>query len=458
MRRLTDPDFPVKDKKFTGVYGAWRDKTGVYGVFQAGSVSKVITSLAAARAGLLGSASQRVAKTGPIFGCTQRDAQGPFFTKPGWYKPIHDHPEDPIHGHIDYIKALAVSCNVYFGQLGLALGPDAFINLVKDGVEIGWNGKVISPGKPGSRELAETAFGQAAALVSVSQLARVGGTVASGGIYRKCGPGMELGPPCEERKILAQPGLAVPILSGMEQVVQAGTARGLVKPPGIRIYGKTGTADAIGTKDEIVFGVPYNEWGTPNSWFLGIAEDEHAEPDQASVPHRIVAAVVVPRGGLGARVSGPAAMEVLAAVQSLGYITPKAAAQPGAPAAPGAPTGSPGPGAPGGKAPITVVSPVLATPTPSVPPPAAVSPGVRAPGVSAPGASPAARPSSAVSPVPTRPAAGAPSGASVSPAPTVSPRPAPPPTTPRPSAATTTPRPSPPAAPPSPSPPAQVPW
>ncbi len=452
MRRLTDPDFPVKDKKFTGVYGPWRDKTGVYGVFQAGSVAKVITSLAAARAGLLGSASQRVAKTGPIFGCTQRDGQGPFFTKPGWYKPIHDHPEDPIHGHIDYIKALAVSCNVYFGQLGLALGPDAFINLVKDGVEIGWNGKVISPGKAGSRELAETAFGQAAALVSVSQLARVGGTVASGGIYRKCGPGMELGPPCEERKILAEPGLAVPILSGMEQVVQAGTARGLQKPSGMRIYGKTGTADAIGTKDEIVFGVPYNEWGPPNSWFLGIAEDEHAEPDQAHTPHRIVTAVVVPRGGLGARVSGPAAMEVLAAVQSLGYITPKAAAQPGAPAAPGAPTGSPGPGAPGGKAPITVVSPVLATPPPSVRPPVAASPGVPAPG-----ASPAARPSSAVSPAPARPSAAAPSGASVSPAPTVSPRPAPPATTPRPPAATTTPRASPPAATASPSPPAQVP-
>ena len=24
---------------------------------------------------------------------------------PGWYKAIHDHPEDPIHGNIDYIKA-----------------------------------------------------------------------------------------------------------------------------------------------------------------------------------------------------------------------------------------------------------------------------------------------------------------------------------------------------------------
>jgi len=434
MRRLTDPDFPVKDKKFTGIYGPWRDKTGVYGIFQAGSVAKVVTSLAAARAGLLGSATGRVAKTGPIFGCLQRDAQGPYFVRPGWYKAIHDHPEDPIHGNIDFIKGLAVSCNVYFGQLGLALGPDAFINLVKDGVEVGWNGKVISPGKAGSRELAETAFGQAAALLSVSQLARVGGTVAGGGIYRKCGQGMDLSAPCEERKILAEPNLAVPILSGMEQVVLAGTARGLQKPAGIRLYGKTGTADAYAMKDEQVFGVPQNEWGSPNSWFLGIAEDEHAEPDQAITPHRIVTAVVVPRGGLGARVSGPAAMEILAAAQSLGYITPKAApsGQPGAPAP--AAAGSPAPGTPGGKAPITVVSPVMATPPPAPRSPAAVAPASPAPASPAPGASPA--------------------GGAVAPAPAASPRPAPPATTPRPTTTTTTTPPSPPAEAPSPSPPA----
>ena len=358
LRRLTDSKGPTKDKKFIGVYGPWPDKTGVYGIFQAGSVAKVVTSLAAARAGLLGSATGRVARTGPVFGCLERDGQGPYFTRPGWYKPIHDHPMDPVHGHIDYIKGLAVSCNVYFGQLGLALGPDAFKKLVEDGVEIGWNGKSINPGKAGSRELAETAFGQAAALLSVSQLSRVGGTVASGGIYRKCGPGMELGVPCEERKILAEPNLAVPILSAMEQVVLAGTARGLVGPPGVRIYGKTGTADAIGTKDEVVFGVPYNEWGPPNSWFLGIAEADEAVPDQALTPRRVVTAVVVPRGGLGARVSGPAAMEILTAAHSLGYITNK----PAQPAAPGATPAAPPPGPAGSKgpAPITVLSPVPA--------------------------------------------------------------------------------------------------
>src|SRR6185369_5582846 len=204
-----------------------------------------------------------------------------------------------------------------------------------------------------------------------------------------------------------------------EQVVLAGTARGLQKPAGIRLYGKTGTADAYAMKDEQVFGVPQNEWGSPNSWFLGIAEDEHAEPDQAITPHRIVTAVVVPRGGLGARVSGPAAMEILAAAQSLGYITPKAApsGQPGAPAAP-AVAGSPAPGTPGGKAPITVVSPVMATPPPAPRSPAAVAPASPAPASPAPGASPA--------------------GGAVAPAPAASPRPAPPATTPRPTTTTTT--------------------
>jgi cell division protein FtsW (lipid II flippase) len=369
MRRLTDPDFPVKDKKFIGVYGPWPDKTGTRGVFQAGSVAKVVTSLVAARAGLLGTATQRVAKTGPVFPCKVRDAQGPYFVKPGWYKAIHDHPEDPMHGDVEFIRGLAVSCNVYFGQLGLQLGPDAFKQLVADGVEIGWDGKTINPGKAGSRELAETAFGQAAALLSVSQLARVGGTVASGGIYRKCGPGMDLEGQCEQRKILNEPNLAVPILSGMEQVVLAGTARGLKVPEGVRLYGKTGTADAIGTRDEIVFGVPYNEWGSPNSWFLGIAETAEAEPDQALTPRRIVAAVVVPRGGLGARTSGPAAMEILAAAQSLGYITKPAAGPGGAPVAvaPSGTAASPAPGAAGTKSPrpVTIISPVLATPTPS---------------------------------------------------------------------------------------------
>ncbi|PYQ55160.1 MAG: hypothetical protein DMF78_03120 [Acidobacteria bacterium] len=388
LRRLTDPDFPVKDKKFIGAYGPWPDKTGMKGIFQAGSVFKTVTSLVAARAGVLGKATGPVAKTGPVFGCLHRDAQGPFFTKPGWYKPIHDHPQDSIHGNIDYIKALAVSCNVYFGQFGLMLGPEGYSKLVEDGVEIGWHTKEFNPGKPGSRELAETAFGQNQALLSVSQLARIGGTIAGGGVYRKCGQGMEKDAACEERRIVTDPALLVPVLSAMQQVVLAGTARGLQVPAGVRVYGKTGTADQIGTRDEIPYGVAYNEWGEPNSWFLGIAEPEQGDSCRALTPHRIAAAVVVPRGGLGARVSGPAAMEVLAAAHSLGYVTVKPApGQPGTPASAGGPPGSPAPSGAKGKAasPVTILSPV---PAPPSPPPAAASPAARAPSPGARAASP----------------------------------------------------------------------
>jgi cell division protein FtsW (lipid II flippase) len=418
LRRLTDPDFPVKDKKFTGVYGPWPDKTGIRGIFQAGSVAKVVTSLIAARAGLLGSAPGCVARTGPVHPCKLHDGQGPYFTRPGWYKAIHDHPADPMHGDVEYIRGLAVSCNVYFGQLGLQLGPEAFVKLVEDGVEIGWDGRTIRPGKAGSRELAETAFGQAAALMSVSQLSRVGGAIAGGGVYRKCGQGMAKDAPCDERKLVEDPNTMVPILSGMQQVVLAGTARGLQIPPGVRLYGKTGTADAIGTRDEIVFGVPYNEWGPPNSWFLGIAESDQAPACQASTPRRIVATVVVPRGGLGARTAGPAAMQILAAAREMGYIVQPPA--PGASPAPGA-VASPGPGPPGVRTPppVTILSPVPATPTPAAPP--------RAPGAAAP-APPGARPPSAPAPAP---AASAPPptapATTTTPAPPVSPSPSAPP-------------------------------
>ena len=57
-----------------------------------------------------------------------------------------------------------------------------------DGVEVGWNGKVISPGKAGQPRAGGDGVRPGGGAASASpQLARVGGTVAGGGIYRKCG-------------------------------------------------------------------------------------------------------------------------------------------------------------------------------------------------------------------------------------------------------------------------------
>jgi hypothetical protein len=318
---LRDTDFPEKFPKFTGMYGAWPDKTGLRGIYQGGSAAKLFTSLLAARMGLLGTGQACPGSAGPIFGCLQRDAQGPVFWRPGFVKGIHDHPLDDVHGNIEFLRALAVSCNVWFGQLGLQIGPDPFKKLVKDGVEMGFPGW-YDPGKKGSRDLALTAFGQHASMMSVGMAARMVATIGGGGVYRKCPSSMELNATCEEKKIVEDPRSLAPVLAGMEQVMLAGTGRGVAAglPPGIHVYGKTGTADSIGIKEERPWKVDFGTYGRPHAWFVAIAEPQaNGVACQPVGAKRLAFAVVVPRSGLGARFAGPPAMELIKAAHDLGY-------------------------------------------------------------------------------------------------------------------------------------------
>ena len=217
-----------------------------------------------------------------MFACINRDAQGPYFTRPGWYAPVHDIAMDSPHGRLEFVKGLAMSCNVYFGQLGLQLGPDAFEKLVADGLEMGWGRGWYKAGKPGSRDLALTAFGQHAAMMSVWQAARMAGAIGGGGVYRKCPPSMELGARCEEKQLLQDPRQLAPVLGGMEQVMQIGTGRALVKtpgvPPALRVYGKTGTADSIGIEEERPWGIAVGVYGKPHSWFVSLSEPLKVAP------------------------------------------------------------------------------------------------------------------------------------------------------------------------------------
>ncbi|HEY7410669.1 MAG TPA: FtsW/RodA/SpoVE family cell cycle protein [Vicinamibacteria bacterium] len=325
-KRLDEIALGRASQEFVGMYGPWPDKTGLRGIFQGGSAAKLLTAIVAARQGLLGTGNSCPLQVPPVFGCTWRDGQGPAYNR-GWYKPIHDYYKDDTHGQVDFARGLEVSCNVYFGQLGLAIGPGPYHQMVKDGLEIGWDDD-FDAGKPGSRDLALTAFGQGESMMSVSQAARMVGLVASGGVYRKCPPSMALDATCERRTLLPDPATTSPILAGMLRVAVSGTGAGLAKPPGIRVYGKTGTADSIGLEEERPWGVEVGVYGKPNSWFVAIAEPEQAPSCAPANPGRIALAVVVPRSDLGARVAGPAAMEILAAAQELGY--PRTAAAPAA--------------------------------------------------------------------------------------------------------------------------------
>lgn len=369
-RKLQDPRWAIKDPKFIGMYGAWPDKTGIRGIFQAGSVGKLFTAIAAARTGRLGGSPSYVEAAGPKFPCTAHDGQGPYFTRPGWYKAIHDHPLDSMHGNLEFVHGLEVSCNVYFGQLGLDLGPDEFRKLRDDGVEVGWGGPNWDPGKAGSRDLASTAFGQAAMLMSVSQAARLGTTIAVGGLYRRCPASMELDAKCEEKRVVPDPNQLGPVLSGMYRVMTGGTGRGLRPPAGVRMYGKTGTADSIGNKEERYYGVDVGVYGKPHSWFVGIAEPEANVVASPAATKRIVIAVVVPRGGMGSRAAGPAAVEIVNALQRLGYLPPPA---PGVPATPGtsSDTGKPEGTLPADASQAPDAPPMVGVPTLPAPPAAA---------------------------------------------------------------------------------------
>jgi cell division protein FtsI/penicillin-binding protein 2 len=157
------------------------------------------------------------------------------------------------------------------------------------------------------------------------QAARVVGAVANGGKYLRCPSTMELGAACATTELLP-PGVTLePVLAGMRAVMKSGTGARLKSPAGVRVYGKTGTADAPGTRDEAPWGIKKGATTRPHSWFVAIGEPD-ASPECAPLGSRYVVAAVVPHGGFGASAAGPLAMKALTALQTHGYLPPAAPA------------------------------------------------------------------------------------------------------------------------------------
>jgi cell division protein FtsI/penicillin-binding protein 2 len=139
-------------------------------------------------------------------------------------------------------------------------------------------------------------------------------------VYRRCPPTMELKARCSERLVIEDAAMLAPIVAGMRHVMTDGTGARLAEPEGLRVYGKTGTADAKGFAGEEPFGIARGSSAPPHSWFVGFAEPRDATACDARAPGRIAVAVVIPRGGSGASAAGPVAMAILAAARDLGYV------------------------------------------------------------------------------------------------------------------------------------------
>lgn len=341
---LAAASYPSYDPRHLG--DRWDDLTkdpaaplfhrGLGGLYSPGSTFKVLTMVAAL--------SEKVVTTGAILYC-------------GGGLPIGDYTMVDSHagghGSLSLEEALAQSCNVSFGGLGLKLGLpklEKWMNrtgVLADSPDLHDLAKGLPPAKDGTQvETAQAGIGQGTFLVTPAGMARLCAVIARGGldvpprVYRaqlRDGDAfVNDKPPIATRVV--DPKIAAAVSKAMLAVVERGTGGGAVVE-GYKVAGKTGTAE--------------NPRGKSDAWFIGFAPAEKP---------LFAVCVMLENQGYGGTYSAPLAAKVLkAALKSpLGPKPPKAEA--------------PARGAKGEKGAKGAPKAASATATPASPTPAAASP------------------------------------------------------------------------------------
>jgi cell division protein FtsI/penicillin-binding protein 2 len=259
-----------------------------YGQYPPGSTFKLVTAIAALR--------RDPALERKRFHCAPLRGGRVGAIIPGWRRPIRDDAGDPAHGSPEMARALTVSCNAYFAQLGVhGVGAEALLDTARL--------FEISAGEP--KELAATlpfaAYGQGPVVMTPFKMARVAAAIAGGGelpqgrwIVDETNPRQR--PPVRVVSAAAASFLA----SAMRGVVVSGTARRPLAGLNVAVAGKTGTAQVEGR--------------APHSWFTGFA------PFDAPASERVAFAVVVEHGGYGSQAAAPIARELVEAMRDLGLV------------------------------------------------------------------------------------------------------------------------------------------
>ncbi|OPX84206.1 MAG: Penicillin-binding protein A [Pelotomaculum sp. PtaB.Bin104] len=265
----------------------------VQGAYPPGSAFKVVTA-----AGVLAVNPGYAAGT---FNC-------PGFLMVGGYKLT----DLSAHGEVDLKKAIAVSCNTTFAQLGLKLGADGLYRTFKafgldqdPGIGVPVRpGTLAAPSKMIATELASSAIGQGELLVSPLHMALVAAAVANQGVIMRPFVVYSVSDSAGDtiQQTVSRPWFTATtpeitriIKAGMVEAVSYGTARA-VALPGVQVAGKTGSAE--------------NPHGQTHAWFIGFAPAEQA---------RLAVAVILENAGGGGAVAAPIAGKMLSAAISKGY-------------------------------------------------------------------------------------------------------------------------------------------
>jgi penicillin-binding protein 2 len=228
------------------------------------------------------------------------------------------------HGHVDLRGALVHSCNIFFYQAGLKVGPETMVRYARafglgapTGTDLGNEKTGLIPSVEWKRSRTRRAWqagdtvnvsiGQGPVLVTPMQVARMMSAVANGGILWK--------PRLVQRVQEGSGALAYSTSSKMTGhvelspvvwnylrnalvgVVNDGGTGAAARLRGVLVAGKTGTAQSIAKSDAAR--------GQDHAWFASFAPADDPQ---------VVVVVLVERGGKGGQVAAPIARQIYQAI------------------------------------------------------------------------------------------------------------------------------------------------
>jgi peptidoglycan glycosyltransferase len=259
-----------------------------YGLYAPGSTFKLVTAAAALR---LDSANWN-----RTFMCARQDQGRVGARVPGYGLVRDDDQDEHPHGTIGMRDAIVQSCNAYFAQLAVRLGPRPLLDTATlVGISVARDNSVDR-----LREtLPHAAYGQGDVVTTPLRMARVAAAIANGGLLRE--PRLDRAAVSDKTRKdqrLLSPDAAKLLASSLREAVLSGTGRS-VSANQARIAGKTGTAE--------------NHHAPSHAWFVGFAPYDRAEK-------KIAFAVLVENAGYGGAVAAPAAGEIVTAAVARGLV------------------------------------------------------------------------------------------------------------------------------------------